>query len=69
MEEICILLQDVDRHNDAANHTVKEYDLDGVIEGCIGALHACRKVSIRSNPSLSLVGLAAELMLATELCW
>ena len=46
MEEICILLQDVDRHNDAANHTVKEYDLDGVIEGCIGALHACRKVSI-----------------------
>jgi len=41
VEEICILLQDVDRHNDAANHTVKEYDLDGVIEGCIGALHAC----------------------------
>ena len=51
MEEICILLQDVDRHNDAANHTVKEYDLDGVIEGCIGALHACRKVSICPHPS------------------
>ena len=51
MEEICILLQDVDRHNDAANHTVKEYDLDGVIEGCIGALHACRKVSICPHAS------------------
>ena len=60
MEQICILLQDVDRHNDTANHTIKEYDLDGVIEGCIGALHACRNVSCPANPRPYLVILATD---------
>ena len=53
VEQICILLQDVDRHNDQANHTIKEYDLDGVIEGCIGALHACRNVSLLVRRALT----------------
>ena len=44
IDQICKLLEDVDnlRRKDATNPIVRDFDLDGVIEGCVGSLHVCR---------------------------
>ena len=46
MERICRLLEDADnlRRNDPTNPTIREFDLDGVIDGCVGSLHMFRSI-------------------------
>jgi len=48
VQTICALLQDIKRvqQQNPDNHAIQEFDFDGVIDGCIGAIHVCRKDSI-----------------------